>query len=332
MQHRGKFYYDRLSALEQGLYSRLYSGLSGGACTAQLALSGSERCHTDMETLIHVTRSVIDDNPQLFHLTTARIDCARMGNTAIVRLEPVYTREEYRRLSGELSRLVAQILSRLNRCASDLDRLRLIHGFLSGIMRYDDGGTDRRRSIEAHTIVGAVINRSCVCDGYSRLFCLLCRLVQIPCMIVTGDSTQRENPGPHAWNMVALQGAYYHVDATWDSRETDFYFLRSDAFFALEHRWDKKIYPAAPADYPRSEYLAADERSLEAYVCQQLRDGVRTFSVRLPGNHRGLEALRDQLQRIANRHPLRFANVAGWEINWYEHIRCARITLTGADG
>ena len=54
-------------------------------------------------------------------------------------------------------------------------------------------------------------DRGPVCEGYARAFKVLCNKVGIPCVLVDGDAG-----GPHMWNYVQLDGAWYGVDVTWN--------------------------------------------------------------------------------------------------------------------
>lgn len=82
-----------------------------------------------------------------------------------------------------------------------------------------------------------------VCEGFSKLFYLLCKSNKIPCRIIDGDYTQEsgKNTDAHEWNCVYLkdespnaQYKWYWVDTTFASqsslKELDFnnydYFLR----------------------------------------------------------------------------------------------------------
>lgn len=326
--HHTKFYYSRLPESKRRIYQCLLDGLSGGICTVTLRLSQEESRKIGTEELHDILVGVVFDNPHLFHLDTSLIHYSWMGRQVTVWMDQIYAAEEYQRNSRELSRLLAQITSRLNRCKTVKDKLWLIHSFLSGIMRYDDGGSSPRRQLEAHTIVGAVLYRSCVCDGYAKLFCLLCQIVGIPCAIIAGDSTQPEHMGRHAWNLVKIDGRYYHVDATWDSNiGKDLYYLRSDDFFALEHQWDRSIYPPAPADYPRQEPLITDAQALEACIFRCVEKGESTLLVQLSRAYRGLTDIQKQLNHILERHAFRALPISGYEIRWYDRINYAEITL-----
>lgn len=52
-----------------------------------------------------------------------------------------------------------------------------------------------------------------VCEGYSRAMQALCLKAGIPCVLVDGPSDR----GPHMWNNVQVDGAWYAIDCTWNS-------------------------------------------------------------------------------------------------------------------
>lgn len=69
-----------------------------------------------------------------------------------------------------------------------------------------------------------------VCDGYTKAFLAIMERLGIPSMRVMSDE------GNHSWNIVCLDGEYYHVDTTWSDPKPDKngqvyheYFLKSDA-------------------------------------------------------------------------------------------------------
>ncbi|MEI0738920.1 hypothetical protein VQ056_23700 [Paenibacillus sp. JTLBN-2024] len=52
----------------------------------------------------------------------------------------------------------------------------------------------------------------------------------------------------HAWNLVLLDGKWYHLDTTWDDPAPDRkgeigfgYYLRTDAQMKKDHAWTKKL-------------------------------------------------------------------------------------------
>ncbi len=57
-----------------------------------------------------------------------------------------------------------------------------------------------------------IINRTAVCEGYARSTQFAMRYYSIPCIYAVGLT----KVGTHAWNIVYIDGYWYHYDATWN--------------------------------------------------------------------------------------------------------------------
>ena len=88
------------------------------------------------------------------------------------------------------------------------DKVRAVHDYLCKRIVYtpDD--------FYSHTAYGALISGNAVCDGYALSFQRFMDVLGIPCYIATGV----RNNEPHAWNLVQLDGQWYHIDVTWDDQ------------------------------------------------------------------------------------------------------------------
>ena len=73
---------------------------------------------------------------------------------------------------------------------------------------------------------GALLESEAVCVGYADAYDLICRRAGFKSVRVNVDSA--EGVG-HAWNMIELDGRWYHVDTTWMQNAYDANFLVSDA-------------------------------------------------------------------------------------------------------
>lgn len=100
----------------------------------------------------------------------------------------------------------------------------------------------------------ALINELSMCKGYAQAMNRLLKAVNIESKIVIGNIIDTEEPDKeklgHAWNIVKINGKYYHIDATWDSTYTHMYNEASDYFFNLSDEeiestrtWERKSYP-----------------------------------------------------------------------------------------
>ena len=56
-----------------------------------------------------------------------------------------------------------------------------------------------------------------VCQGYALLALKMLRELGIETLYVVGEV----NTGPHAWNLVKVDGEWYHLDTTWNDPVPD---------------------------------------------------------------------------------------------------------------
>lgn len=151
----------------------------------------------------------------------------------------------------------------------EYDKVKTIHDFVIKYAHYDESKTNPN----AYPYQ-MVTQQKGVCQAYAGLFYMLCKEAGIDVRIVIkgdGDSTSSGQtsgaPIAHAWNLVKINGNWYHLDATWDdpiNNQFDIvrwkYYLKGDSTMSSNHFWDRSAYPAANSDYnyPTSlpEYLA----------------------------------------------------------------------------
>lgn len=66
-----------------------------------------------------------------------------------------------------------------------------------------------------------------VCSGYTEVYSQLLNLAGVPCVSVVSE------PMEHTWNLVCIDGNWYHVDVTWDDPTPDTYGFVSHDYFLL---------------------------------------------------------------------------------------------------
>ena len=104
---------------------------------------------------------------------------------------------------------------------TDLEKVISAHDWLVTNCQYDpyigtggkyiaSDGTVYNDEPAVYTSYGAFVNHNVVCQGYALAFKVLMDRAGIPCCYVKSDAMN------HAWNMVQLDGNWYHVDVTWD--------------------------------------------------------------------------------------------------------------------
>ena len=135
----------------------------------------------------------------------------------VLEFEPVLLNESYDRMAYEQA--VAAILAD---CISEgmepWQKALVIHDYLILNCVYDE-------SLTLRSGYDLLINGSTVCSGYAALYHDLLLRLGIPCLQVESE------PMEHVWNLVQLDGNWYHVDVTWDDPSPDTYGMVDHHFF-----------------------------------------------------------------------------------------------------
>lgn len=107
-------------------------------------------------------------------------------------------------------------------------------------------------SLTKHSAYDAFVNKTAVCQGYALAFLELMDRAKVDCELVTSQSLD------HAWNLVYVNGSWYHVDTTWNDPVTDrlgrarhLYLLKSTSWFQSQtggHQATDYIYTGDRSD------------------------------------------------------------------------------------
>ena len=155
---------------------------------------------------------------------------------------------------------------------TDYQKVKAIYDYICSNVTYDhDNLNDESYSLK-YTAYAALINKTAVCQGYASLFYRLALGAGVDTRVISGEAG-----GPHAWNIVKLNGKYYNLDSTWDAgRSTYAYFLKntndfddhvrdndyqSNDFIEEYPMWDKS-YTEAENQYLDYEYEINDKNQV----------------------------------------------------------------------
>jgi len=162
-------------------------------------------------------------HPELFYVER-HISYSYMPGGNVTEITPSYlcTGAERERMAAEFDGFVAQIADYASAAPTDLGKLLLINDFFCVNFEYDETRTYR----DPYTLFAQGIG---VCESYSLAFAAVLNELGIPNIYVSSEAMN------HSWNMVQLDGEWYHIDITWNDPTSDVplrachqNFLRSD--------------------------------------------------------------------------------------------------------
>ena len=150
------------------------------------------------------------------------------------------------------------------------DQALYVHNYLTTHARYDTTYT-------CYYPDGVLLREKGVCQSYALAYRIIMERMGIPCLYVSGVSG--DTGGSHAWNILWLEGKWWHVDVTWDDpisgksvvsgKERTAYFCLEDSVMGADHYWDRYSYPVCSgSSKPKTP---APDRALYLPAALQLR-------------------------------------------------------------
>ncbi len=174
--------------------------------------------------------------------------------------------EEARRIVGEMPEGLCEY-----------DAAYWLYYYLKTNLKYDTKSLSYY-NYEWSYLYDALIDKLCVCTGFSDALYYLYNLAGIDCLVVNGpvagsDFNQAQN---HQWNLARLSGQYYCFDVTWDSTaqpvtENAFFAVSEAMLDSVSERTYRTLYsydipPCEAGFVPPEEWGRTPEGALRTYL------------------------------------------------------------------
>lgn len=166
--------------------------------------------------------------------------------------EVEFLKDEYAKFL-EIDQKAEEILSSLEHDGTDYGKAHSIARWMVDHIAYayDHEGNPASQHNTAYI---ALTKNEAVCDGYAKAFDFLCKKAGLESVYVSAKDLS------HAWNMIRINGKWYHVDVTWMDHDGMFYqyFMMTDEICRITghsrwvYHWDQKnnldVSPIADSD------------------------------------------------------------------------------------
>ncbi|MER1986952.1 MAG: transglutaminase domain-containing protein [Solibacillus sp.] len=143
---------------------------------------------------------------------------------------------------------VEQIVQAMPKGLTDAEKVKYVNDYIVVNTKYNLNSKE-----SPYTPYSILLNGEGVCEGYALTALLLFDALGIEARYITGNAVPG---GAHAWNLVKLDGQWYHLDITWNDPMPDQgnkvhydYYLISDKKIGKDHAWIQVEYPVAVANY-----------------------------------------------------------------------------------
>lgn len=168
---------------------------------------------------------------------TINIDVSLDGKIT-VKIKKVYSDKQIEFINKYIQDFIN---SNLNLSMNNLDKIKTFHNHIINKTKYDQDNT-----FESYTAYNLLTSGLSICGGYSDIMSIYLNSLGIKNYKITSKN--------HIWNLVELDGKWYHLDSTWDDPIAsdgkqylihNFFMISTDELLKLdrfEHNFDKNTY------------------------------------------------------------------------------------------
>ena len=199
------YYYNQLNKSQQKAYHAMKTGLLALAPSFLVPrLSGKELA--DIYFMLRM------DCPEIFYTVSYKYRFYKEAEN--VELIPEYLFQKSKIMDHKKA-----MDARVKKLARQAERLTekekelFIHDFICRNVRYD-----KLKKPYSHEIIGPLGQGVGVCEGIAKSVKILCDALGIWCIIALSEANKEKNIRyRHAWNVIRIDGKYYHLDVTFDN-------------------------------------------------------------------------------------------------------------------
>lgn len=257
------FYRERLSGAEQRAYDMLADGFKNMNASIPVTFLA------DPGALSRIWSYVLYDDPTLFYVAP---EMKMESSNFYTVLKVSYTMSasevnlRYEAIDDEVNRF----LSTLPDNASQYELALLAYEHIVKSCEYD-------KNVKDQSMYSAFVKKRTTCAGYTRAFQYLMGCLSIPCAFANGSAYGKITNGPHAWNLVKLDGCWCWCDLTWadpvyltgkkDPAAVSYdYFALCDDDLRPTHRISAEIAPLIPkCSSPHMNWYARHNLIFDSY-------------------------------------------------------------------
>ena len=194
--------YTQLSESERELYRVILDGLLACASDVPVEL-------VDEDAFDTVFQCVMDDHPEIFYVDGYTFIKYTKGDTLTGNAfsgSYVYDQTEIAARQERIEEKTKEILDGLPAGGGEYEKVKYVYEYLVTHTEYVQGSEDNQN------ICSVFLNGETVCQGYAKAAQYLFREMEIDSVFVSGQVNGSED---HVWNLVKIDGDWYHVDITW---------------------------------------------------------------------------------------------------------------------
>lgn len=209
----GRWYYDHLSIEEQELYNVIYQGYLD--FKPEIKLDG-----VDKKVLSKVTTVIDLERPELYYVSSSYgYTFYENDKNKVYSIRPQYlmNKERYDAEMVEVNEVVDGLIAKIKKQdMGEYEAELYMHDYLVNKIEYDNENQEKGVDV-FRNLYGAFVNGKANCMGYARAMTYVMNKLGIQCASIIGDTYKASGKtGKHEWNIIKINGDWYHLDICWD--------------------------------------------------------------------------------------------------------------------
>ena len=230
------------SGYPKGVSEALLNGFL--ECSAEIGLTDFS---IDADQLRDAMQDLINSRPELFYVSGKYTYRHTLNTVVSIKPEYLFTGDELAGKQAEYEEMLNALLLRIDPAASEADKVLAVNDLLCLGFSYEEepGVFDAYHFLK---------DGKGVCQSYTLTATALFNRLGIESVYVQSEAMN------HIWNLVRVDGNWYHLDITWNDPTPDVFgkashknFLLNDADIAAARHYNWSIagdIPAAETSYP----------------------------------------------------------------------------------
>lgn len=200
--------------------------------------------------------AVIRDNPSLFYLANSYKYMPSGSIVSSLLLSYDIPKDQLSAAIAEYDRMIEKIIRSVPAGLDDIGKTLYIHDYMATHFEYDVKDADHKDEPHIYDAYTMLREGRGVCQAYTNLFIALMDKLGVD------SSWAASEEGNHTWNVVKIDGNWYHVDVTHDDPLSDRYglvrhsmFLVSDKTMLAKYSDMQCAFPCTDSRYENAGWL-----------------------------------------------------------------------------
>ena len=201
------------------IYYLINSGIS---YSERYCAKDYDKCYEDMLAISNDVNALSLLNNYVHPFNSFESIIFNFDNNVIeIEIRHTYSKSEIATINDEVDKIINEVIT--NNMAVK-EQIKAIHDYIINNTEYDTLKSDNIKdtTYKSNTAYGVLVEKYGICSGYSDTMKIFLDKLNIINYKISNDQ--------HIWNLVYLDGTWYHLDLTWDDPISEVNITRDNYF------------------------------------------------------------------------------------------------------